>query len=298
MALTANERGFAIQTFTTSLKLLSQQIQSELVPTVTVVPLIGRQAQVVRQIAATEAQKVNGRLEDIIFQDTYNDARWISPTDYDWATGIDRFEMLRTNVMPTGEYTQAAVAAFNRAKDAEIINGIFGTNQTGERGLTPVVFDPAQVINVNTGGSVSGMNVTKIIQAKKLFLQYYAVQPGEMLTVVLTAAQITNLMFDEQIINGEYQNDKVLTDGRLTQVVGVNIAHSELLPVDPVTGYRRNVMYAKSGVVLGVWQDTMVNIVQRIDKRGLPDQIYAMGTFGATRTEERKVVEIQCSEAA
>jgi hypothetical protein len=295
MALTPNERGFAIQTFSTSIKLLSQQIQSELTPTVTIMPLIGRQAQVVRQIAATEAQEVNGRLEDIIFQDTYNDARWVSPKDYDWATGIDRFEMLRTNVMPMGEYTQAAVAAFNRAKDREIIKGIFGVNATGERGLDSVVFDPNQVVGVNVGGSTSGMNVEKILAAKEIFMRNYAVQPGEMLTVVLSAAQIHNLMNDEQIVNGDYQNQKVLSDGRLTSVVGVNIAHSELLPVDS-NGYRRNPMYSKSGVVLGIWMDTIVNIVQREDKRGLPWQIYAMGTYGATRTEEKKVLEILSAE--
>ena len=295
MALTPNERGFAIQTFTTSVRLLSQQIQSELTPTVTIMPLIGRQAQVVRQIAQTEAQEVNGRLEEIIFQDTYNDARWVSPKDYDWATGIDRFELLRTNVMPQGEYTQAAVAAFNRGKDREIIKGIFGVNATGERGLDTVTFDTNQVVGVNVGGSTSGMNVEKILTAKEMFMRNYAVQPGEMLTVVLTAAQIHNLMNDEQIVNGDYQNQKVLSDGRLTSVVGVNIAHSELLPVDD-NGYRRNVMYAKSGVVLGVWMDTTVNIAQREDKRGLPWQIYAMGTFGATRTEEKKLVEIKSAE--
>jgi len=56
------------------------------------------------------------------------------------------------------------------------------------------------------------------------------------------------------------------------------------------------VAYAKSGIHLGMWNDINTQISQRADK-SYATQIYVKGTFGATRTEEKKVVDILCNEA-
>jgi hypothetical protein len=46
---------------------------------------------------------------------------------------------------------------------------------------------------------------------------------------------------------------------------------------------------------LGMWNDISTMISQRDDK-GYATQVYVKGTFGATRTEEKKIVEIKCDE--
>ena len=46
---------------------------------------------------------------------------------------------------------------------------------------------------------------------------------------------------------------------------------------------------------LGFWNDINTNISERADK-GYATQVYVKGTFGATRTQEKKVVEIKCAE--
>ena len=46
------------------------------------------------------------------------------------------------------------------------------------------------------------------------------------------------------------------------------------------------------GAYLGIWQDIMTDVSQRKGLRGLPYQAYVMGTFGGTRLEEKKVVQI------
>jgi hypothetical protein len=43
---------------------------------------------------------------------------------------------------------------------------------------------------------------------------------------------------------------------------------------------------------MGVWEDISTDVSQRKDKRSLPYQAYVKGTFGATRLEEKKVVQI------
>jgi hypothetical protein len=52
-------------------------------------------------------------------------------------------------------------------------------------------------------------------------------------------------------------------------------------------------VYCKSGVVLGVWNDLQTSVDRRPDKRN-SWQVYVTGTFGATRVEELRVVQINC----
>jgi hypothetical protein len=66
----------------------------------------------------------------------------------------------------------------------------------------------------------------------------------------------------------------------------------ERLPVD-VSTHRRVIAWAKSGLHLGMWNDINTKISERADK-SYASQVYVKGTFGATRTEEKKVVEILC----
>jgi hypothetical protein len=77
--------------------------------------------------------------------------------------------------------------------------------------------------------------------------------------------------------------------------LGINIVHCERLDTDG-SSYRRIPVFAKSGMHLGMWNDVSGDVSQRKDLQGLPWQIYAYGTFGATRLEENKIIEIKCAE--
>jgi hypothetical protein len=76
--------------------------------------------------------------------------------------------------------------------------------------------------------------------------------------------------------------------------MGFKFIHTELLGVDSSTN-RRVIAWARSGVHLGLWNDINSRISERDDK-SYSTQVYVKGTFGATRTEEGKVVEILCAE--
>jgi hypothetical protein len=53
--------------------------------------------------------------------------------------------------------------------------------------------------------------------------------------------------------------------------------------------------YVKSGLCLGMWNDITTDVSQRKDLAGLPMQVYVYGTFGATRVEAGKIIEIICA---
>jgi len=53
--------------------------------------------------------------------------------------------------------------------------------------------------------------------------------------------------------------------------------------------------WAQSGLLIAVGQDIVTDIGPRRDKRN-STQVYVSASFGATRMEEEKVVEIICAE--
>ena len=81
--------------------------------------------------------------------------------------------------------------------------------------------------------------------------------------------------------------------GSVDTFMGFKFIHTELLGVDG-SGDRRCIAWAKSGLHLGMWNDINTKISERADK-SYATQVYVKGTFGATRVEEGKVVEIICN---
>ena len=85
----------------------------------------------------------------------------------------------------------------------------------------------------------------------------------------------------------------MLVEGRITSFMGFQFIDSEQLAV---TGSaRRCPAFAKSGMLLGIWNDVTSRVSERADK-SYSTQVYSKTTIGATRIEEKKVVEILCSE--
>jgi hypothetical protein len=98
-----------------------------------------------------------------------------------------------------------------------------------------------------------------------------------------------------QVVSSDFNSDTpVMKDGKVMQFLGINFIHTERLPTS--SSHRRCPVWVPSGVHLGMWNDIMSDITQRRDLSSHPYQIYLMGTFGATRTEEKKVVDILCAE--
>ena len=54
--------------------------------------------------------------------------------------------------------------------------------------------------------------------------------------------------------------------------------------------------WAEDGLKLAVGKDVMARIEERADK-SFSTQVYYCATFGATRMEEEKVVQIDCDES-
>lgn len=286
-----------VQQYTTNVQLLSQQKGSRLRGSVTTGQYTGKQGVPVDQFAPTVAQKRTTRYPSLTPIDTQTDRRWVFPSDYDWNDLIDNIDKLRMLIDPQSTYVTNGMAAMSRAMDDEIIAAYFGTAKTGADGSTSTNFPASQQVSASEGASAAtGMNVEKLKAGIQLLLAAEAWDPssGDRITCVITAKQNRNLMDEVQVINSDYNGEKaVVNDGFVMQWGKVDFIHSERLPTNG-SSQTRVPMYTKAGMHLGMWQDLSADVSQRKDLAGLPYQVYLFGTFGGTRIEEKKVVELPC----
>jgi len=284
-----------VQQYTTNVQLLLQQKGSKLRDTVTVGSYTGKAAKAVEQVGPVTAQKRTIRHGDTPLISTPADARWVFPVDYEWADLIDDQDKLRMLIDPTSSYAMNGAYALGRAMDDEIISAFFGTAKTGENGSTNTVFGASQDVAVATGAvGATGLNISKLREAKKILMANEVDVDTDPLFCIITAEQHDDLLNEAQAISLDYNTRPVLVDGKMTAFMGFNFIHTERLPVDG-SSYRRVPAFAKSGMHMGMFNDISTMISERADK-GYSTQVYVKGTFGATRTEEGKVVEIKCAE--
>lgn len=285
------------QEYASTIDLLLQQRGSRLRDTVSYKQITGaKAAAVVDQIGSVEAVKRTGRYTPIVPINTPTDRPWVYPSDYDWNDMIDTIDKLRTITDPTSSYAINGAYAMGRAQDREIIAAYFADRKTGESGGTTTSFLAANVVAVNFAASGNvGLTVAKLREAKRIMLAAEVDIENDPLSLPVTAKQHDNLLAEIQVISLDFNEKPVLAEGNITRFLGFNFKHTELLAVD-ANAYRRVPAYAKSGMYLAMWNDITTDVSVRKDLQGLPTQVYVYGTFGATRIEEKKVVEIKCAE--
>lgn len=286
-----------VQQYATNITLLLQQLNSRLKGYVDQGNHVGEQASPVDQIGAIEMQAPTGRFADIGRVDASLDRRWVLPNNYDLPQLIDSFDELRLLQDPKSKFVQNAVAAANRRYDKEIIAAFFADAKTGKTGSATTSFLTANQVSVNMGASTAtGLNVKKLREAKKILMSYNIDVATEQVFCGITAKQHDDLLAETQVVSTDFNDKPVLTEGQIMRFLGINFVVSELFATDG-SGYRRVPVWVKSGMHLGNWGSLYTDISQRKDLSSHPFQAYMKMTIGATRLDEKKVVEIKCSEA-
>jgi len=250
------------------------------------------------RIGSVDAVEVTSRHSDTPLISTPHDRRQVSLRDFDWADMIDRTDRIRLLIDPASPYAQNAAWALGRKMDDIIIDAAFGTAYTGKTGSSSVTFPSADQIAVDyveTGSAAnSGLTIGKLREAKRL-LDSNEVDPSDPRFVVVTSKQINDLLQTTEVTSSDYNSVKALVQGDINTFMGFNFIRTERVGTDS-SSYRRVIAYAKSGLLLAVGADVQVDIGPRRDKRNAT-QVYCSASFGATRMEEGKVIEIKCSEA-
>lgn len=281
------------QTFTvefkTTIELLLQTMGSQLTGAVTTGNYTGIGGRPVNQLGPVVASKLETRHSDTRYSDTPHAARWVEPVDYVFADLIDQADRLRTIVDPTDAYARNAAMALGRAKDAEIVNAFFASSKLGAQGTdTAESFDTTNY-QIAEGGV--GLTVDKLKTAYQKLMTAKNDMTRDEFYIAINGRQHFRLLQDTQAINMDYTGRPVLVEGRITRFMGFNFIHLEELLT---TGNDvRLPIWAKSGVHLGIWNDTETKIEQ-IPTKNYATQVFLRGTYGATRLQQGKVIECLC----
>jgi len=292
-----------VQQYSANVQMLSQQVGSRLASKVRVEPVKGYYGYF-DQVGSTSATKRTqtygssgnhpgyGQGNDS-FKNTPHVRRQVPLYDYDWADLIDEPDKVRSLIDPTNAYALAASAAMTRAKDDELIAAALGTAKTGKEGGTSVTWS-SQTNQIITHGS-AGMTISKILTAKEI-MDGNEVDERIPRIMAISSKQVTELLNSTEVKSSDYNTVKALAAGQINTFAGFEFVRSERLNL--VTGspdYRQCFAFAADGLLLGIGMDVKARITERADYNYATQVFFSM-VIGATRMEEKKVVEIQCQE--
>jgi hypothetical protein len=242
------------------------------------------------QVGSAAAVLRTSRHADTPLIDTPHSRRMVTMSDFEYADLIDDQDKVRLLVDPTSTYSRAAAAAMGRAMDDVIISAALGTALTGKDGGTSTSF--ATATNQIAAGA-TGLTLAKLIQAKEI-LDAGDVDPSIPRYIAVSPKQITNLLNSTTVTSSDFNTVKALAMGEINSFVGFNFIVTNRLGVDG-SAARRVIAFAMDGIKLAVGREPTARIDERADK-SYATQIYYAMTLGATRMEEKKVVEVLCTE--
>lgn len=278
-----------VNQFSSNVQMLSQQMGSLLRNAVDVETVNGEKA-FFDQVGSAAAVLRTSRHADTPLIDTPHSRRMVTMSDYEYADLIDDQDKVRLLVDPTSTYSRAAAAAMGRAMDDVIISAALGTALTGKDGGTSTSF--ATATNQIAAGA-TGLTLAKLIQAKEI-LDAGDVDPSIPRYIAVAPKQISNLLNSTTVTSSDFNTVKALAMGEINSFVGFNFIVTNRLGVDGSSA-RRVIAFAMDGIKLAVGREPTARIDERADK-SYATQIYYAMTLGATRMEEKKVVEILCTE--
>ena len=275
-----------VQQYSANIQMLSQQMGSLLRDKVRVESVNGKNA-FFDQVGSVTAVKRTSRHSDTPQIDTPHARRRVSLVDYEFADLIDEQDKVRLLIDPTSSYAQAAAFAMGRAMDDEIISAALGTAFTGETGSTSTA-NANQIVH----GS-AGLTIAKLRTAKQT-LDLNSVDPSIPRFIIVGPKQITDLLGTTEVTSSDFNTVKALANGEINSFLGFNFIVSNRLSLSGTT--RSCIAYAQDGIALAVGKDVQARIDERADK-SYATQVYYCMSIGATRMEEAKVVEVQCTES-
>jgi hypothetical protein len=284
-----------VKQFSANVHLLSQQKGSRLADAV-MCQIVRGEEFFIDQIGATYAEKLKDRHGDSPIISTPHSRRRGTINDWVWGDMIDKEDRVRTLQDPNSQYVINASYAMGRVKDSVIISCLDATALTGKSGTVSKTLPSTQKVPV--GSPTTNLTYEKILQAKTI-LEDNDVDledPMNKPYILCTPYNVMSLLKQTEIKSIDYNTVKALAEGTIHNYMGLEFkVLSRKRVLDDSNGYRRVIVWAKSGVCLGVGADVETNVTKRADKN-FNWYAHAKQSIGSARLEEEKVVQILCDE--
>jgi hypothetical protein len=256
------------------------------------------------QMGATAAVAVTSRFPDSPHIDPDHQRRAVYLTDYHWGQLYDSFDKVKLLIDPLSAGVQAASMAMNRALDDVVIAAATGSayadTGSGNGTVSAVAIGSGQQIIVNYAAVACttnvGLTLAKLIKAKSI-LGKNEIPAGSILYFAHRQQQLDDLLNNvSQVQSSDYAAVKALVQGEVNYFMGFEFFRSERLANNTTSDVTKCIAYEKMGLLLSIGMDIEKNIAQRADKSFNWYAYYRM-SLGATRMQEKKVVEVSCDES-
>ena len=281
-----------VEQYSANVTMLAQQMGSVLRSAVDVETIKGKNA-FFDQVGSVTAQVRSSRHGSTPQLDTPHSRRRVSLADYEWADLIDDLDKVRMLVDPTSAYAKAAAAAMGRAMDDIIISALGGSSDTGVAGGTAVALPAGQKVDSAAQAAGAGLSIAKLRSAKYI-LDSNDIDPSTPRYIVVGPKQIQDLLATTEVTSSDFNTVKALATGTLDSFLGFKfIVSNRLLLAN--TDDRLVYAFTADAIKLAIGKDVTARIDERADK-SYATQVYYSMAIGATRMEEKKVVEIACDE--
>lgn len=226
----------------------------------------------------------NVRHGDTIWADAEHRTPVANMLDFYKALPVDRADEPKLLANPSGSYMNLLMRNKNRRIDDIIYAAGRGT-QILKDGSSIVLPSEQKIAHGGTG-----MTKAKIIQTKKIFRANECDEhEGEEIFMTFDSNTLEDVLSDTTLTSADFMAVKMLQEGDVSgKWLGFNWIPFERLANDGTTFY--NLAWAKTGIQIGT--GFMEGNVQRRGDKKDTLQVSMAGSWGALRTESKKVVEI------
>jgi len=311
-----------INQYTANFRILSQQMDSVFERLVTMGDINAEFKFFPRLGSISMSEKTTANVANTYTNATFS-VRSVDFKTFDVTQFVDKkLDVSRMLTDPTSSYVRLGVAAWKRKIDEVCIAAALGTAVDGKtRGTNTAFPTSTQTVDVNfldgdpigagngtgtwTNRAQSGFTLAKILKAKELVYSNFALEPGDRINCVISAAEETQLYGIPEFKSGDFSRlypfDKpMMGDPYIGTWLGIDFYRSQLLTnTDPASAnnhYRSCLLFPTSGLgaFIAANNSLEIQIAENVE-RGFVPTIYISGGLGAVRIEEVKMVEIRTS---
>lgn len=242
------------------------------------------------RLGSFEASEITSRLETTNLIDPAHSRRMASLIRYDASTYLDDIDKLKMLVDPTSDYAIKLARAHGRKLDDVILDAMLGTAATGAAGAGSQAFDTS---NQQIAHGSAGFTVAKFNQALRILEANDVDVDDVKLYLAIGALAVEDLLADttNQITSFDFQDGKVLSDGKLPSFRGVNIIRTQRIPDETAATTYRGLLYTEDTMKVAIASDIEVKTAERADLN-FAQQISTYMMYGAVRMEETTVVDV------
>lgn len=264
------------------------------------------------QLGAVLPQQRVSRHADTPFTEIPHARRRFFTTEWEVGEIIDKQDTERMLTNPQSAYVQAFAGSFQWLRDKTIIDSFFADAATGKTGGTTVPFPASQAIAVDfveTGSATnSSLTLGKLRRAVEM-LGDVGAEDGEMY-IAVTQRELTAIRRTLEYNSADYVDFRAMQNWRpgqpLPMFMGLNwiVLPNRRVAPDGTTistmfnldgsNHRRIPVWSKKGMLFAQTAGTEINAGPDPTK-SFNTRLHGRASFGATRLEEARVVEIKCS---